>query len=443
MKKGLLLLTLTALLPSVLAFNCKTLGGGDLYICQEIQSSNLTSYEKDLLISDIFNKNKTTPNFDFVYSWNTNLNISSPSDGKTYSSGTINSAWIEIVSVLPSILDNNTLYSSDKGKLLTVYGYKYGSLPSKTEKKDCKTIYSWDTKSAYLQIYLNNKIIGSESLLAYQLYDKTENLSFKAELTITGKYKVEHYRQKWVDGYRKCVYYSKEYRTDTLKVNDTLQVKRYENELNFSFKILNEYSNITKGIISAENYSNLILSFNNSKLQSKKYVYSFNYTLPYYILTIKADKIDEFSSNNIFVEKDNNNFTFTVKDSSNCQIELYDHFNSKIGNCDMSFNEIKFEIKTDKTNYYENDTIKVFITPSDVLLNLTYGNKSKLVKNYAEFKAVLYQNKIYSKLNDEEIITLVNVNSLENRKTFLELLTLFIVCYLLYKSIKSYLLRKL
>ena len=101
MKKYLILLILTALLPSVIAFNCDTLGGGDLYICKEIQSTSLTSYEKDLLISDIFNKNKTTPDFDFIYLWNTNLNIPNSPDGKTASSGTIRNAWAKIIFLTP------------------------------------------------------------------------------------------------------------------------------------------------------------------------------------------------------------------------------------------------------------------------------------------------------------------------------------------------------
>ena len=141
MKKQIFLLALVMLLPSAIAFNCNSLSGGDFYVCNSIQNTNLTNYEKDLLISDIFNKNKTYPNFDFVYSWNTNLDISNPSNGKTYSSGTIKNAWIEIIALMPSIIENDILYSSNTGKLRTEYNYQY-VLPSGTEYGDCRTDYS-------------------------------------------------------------------------------------------------------------------------------------------------------------------------------------------------------------------------------------------------------------------------------------------------------------
>ncbi|MFA5020409.1 MAG: hypothetical protein WC533_04920 [Candidatus Pacearchaeota archaeon] len=430
MKKQILIcLALALLLPPTLAFNCNSFGGGDLFICNSIQSTNLSSAEKDLLISDIFNKNKTLPNFDFVYQWNTNLNVQNSPDGKVYSSGVINNAWLKILSVMPSIIEDNTLYVSQNGKLQTEYNYKY-SLPSARYKKDCKTRYYLESNTATLTIYLNGKNIGNSKLTSFNL--NQENANFIAVLDIRVRYRIKHYRD-YGDG---CEYYNSDYVTDTLTRSDALNAQVYKSQLNSSFKITDKYLNITKGVLTADNFTSLVLEFNNSQFQNSKYVYSLNYTLPYYVLTLKAEKIENTKLNNIHIEKYENIFYFNVRDNSNCKIKLYDHFNSLIRNCDLSFNKTEFSIKTDKTNYYENDTIKVYITPNNIVVNLTYGNQTKIAKNYTEFKAILYENKISARLNADNSYWLVNVKKKENTIILYNLGILSFLGYFFYKGIK-------
>ena len=305
--KGLVLtcFVLALLLPSAIAFNCNSLSGGDLQICNSIQNTNLSQTDKDLLIGDIFNKNKTTPNFDFVYSWNSNLNIQSPSNNQYYSSGIIQNAWIDIIALMPSILENNTLYAPSNGKLQTAYNFQYGSLPSGTEYRDCRTDYSWSSQTANLNVYLNGNTIGTSKISSYQAYN-TENLSFKSELSITAKYQVVHYRYKYVNKRQVCRSSSTEYRTDSLQISDTLDAKLFKSQLVSSFKITSLYSNVTRGVLTANNFTNLILSFNNSKYIDSKYIYSLNYDLPYYVLTLRADRIENINQKNIFVEKTGN-----------------------------------------------------------------------------------------------------------------------------------------
>lgn len=425
------------LLPLAIAFNCNSLGGGDLYVCNQIQATNLSSIEKDLLIADIFNKNKTTPNFDFIYSWNSNLNIQTPSDNKYYSSGTIQNAWIDIVALMPSMLENNTLYASNMGKLQTAYNFRYGSLPSGTEGRDCRTDYSWSSQTSNLNVYLNGNTIGTSEISSYQAYN-TENLSFKSELSITARYKVTHYRYKWINNRQVCRSFSTEYRTDNLKISDSLNAKLYVSQLDSSFKIADKYFNVTKGIFTTSNFTNLILKFNNSQYQNTRYIYSLNYTLPYYILTPKVEPAESISSKNIHVDKNNNNFTFFVSDTSNCQIQLFDYFNSITRGCYLAFNQTNFSIRTDKTNYYENDTIKVYITPDNVLVNLTYGNQSKIVENYTELEPLLYENKINAQLNNQKVNVLINVTKREDITFLYDMWVLSFLGYFFFKSAKVY-----
>jgi len=440
-------LALALLLPSAIALNCNSLSGADLSICNSIQSTNLSSEDKDLLIADVLNKNKTSPNFDFIYLWNTNLNILSSPNGITSSSGTISNAWLKIITLMPSIIENNTLYASKNGKLMTSYNYQT-SLPSGTESGDCRTDFYGLSSYTNLNIYLNDQFIGNSKLSAYIINNNPENLNFVSRLSIVSSYSVDHYKNerycsKRKNGYcikysYRCSYSSTSHRTDTLKLEDSFNAKLYNNNQTSSFRITNKYTNITKGELIATNFTKLVLSFNNSVYQSSKYVYSLNYSLPYSVLTLKADKIENTNFNNIHIEKDNNTIKFNVKDASNCKIELYDHFSLITKNCDLTFNETNFSIRTDKTDYYDNETIKVFISPEDILVNLTYGNQTKLAKNYTEFKTELYENKISAKLESKQENVIVNVREKANSIILYNLSVVSFLGYFFYKSIKFY-----
>ncbi len=446
--KLVLFTALVMLLPSAIAFNCNSLSGGDFQVCNSIQNTNLSQADKDLLISDIFNKNKTTPNFDFIYQWNTNLNIANSPNGKTYSSGVINSAWVKIISLMPSIIENNVLYSSNAGKLLTAYNYNY-QLPTGTASGDCKTYYSLLSKTESLNVYINNQLIGNNKLVSFNNLNQDYN-TFKAELIINLKYRIDHYRNKkycskydengnCIKHYYKCEFYSTEYKTDSLTISDQLNARLYRNQLNSSFKITNRYSGITQGLLTADNFTQLTLSFNNSYYQNSRYIYSLNYSLPYYVLTLRADPVEIIEFRNIHVDKNNNQFLFTIKDASSCKIKLSNHFNSITKTCDLSFNQINFSIKTDKTSYFDNSTIKVYIFPDNLLVNLTYANKTITAKNYTEFKAILYENKISAKTGNQEQIVLINVNKRADFDILFQLGVLAFLGYILYKTSRVYL----
>lgn len=439
------LIALAILLPSAIAFNCNSLSGGDLQVCNSIQSTNLSQTDKDLLISDIFNKNKITPNFDFVYQWNTNLNIANSPDGKIYSQGTIKNSWIKTIALMPSIILDNGLYSSSAGKLQTAYKYDY-QLPSGTALGDCKTYYSLSSKTENLDILINGNVIGHDKLTAFNNLNQNSNI-FNSRLIINVKYKVDHYISKRYcsrydsDGYctrysYRCQYSNTEYKTDTLTISDQLTAKLYKSQISSSFKILDKYNGFTKGVLTADNFSSLTLSFNNSQYQNSKYIYSLNYTLPYYVLTIRADSANNLVYNNLLVDKQNNSFTFTVQDTSNCKIQINDFFNSINPSCDLSYNKLNFSIRTDKTFYFDNETIKVYIIPDNLLVNLSYGNKSILARNYTTFKPVFSENKIYARVNDQEEVLLININKEADFVLLAQFGILFCIGYVCYRASK-------
>ena len=432
-------MALALLLPSAIAFSCDSLSGGDLVVCTNISASSLSSQEKDLLISDLFNKNKTTPDFDFIYSWNKDIQILNSPDGKTYSQGTINNAWIKIIFVSPSILDNGTLFIPNMGNIRTEYNYGY-KLPSGTASGDCKTVYSLNNKKETLSVYLNNNLIGNSKMSSFSVYNQ-DNLTFKSKVNIQITYDVEHYKRVYYEKYSKCKYISSEYRTDSLEISDSLNSRLYNNSPSSTFEITDQYSDIVHGNLTANNYTNLILSFNNSEYKNSKYVYSLNYSLPYYILTIRADKFENSQISNVNINKINNSVYFSVRDSSNCKIGLDDFFNSITKACDLTFNPANFSIVANQTYYYENDTIGVFIYPSDLIVNITYANQTRLAKNYTEFKAVLYENRISARVNNTQEDWFVNIVKKENTDNFYDFSVLSIAGYIFFRFAKVYFLK--
>jgi hypothetical protein len=429
----LLAVALLFLIPYATAFNCQSLNQNETYICNYIQNSNLTQIEKDLLISDIFNPNRTIPNFDFVYYWNTALNITDSPDNQATGQGTIKHAWLKIITLMPSILENNTLYGSTQGKIMTAFNYDV-ELPTERISGDCRTIYSLVSNTYNLDVYLNNNLIGYDKLTSFAL-ENPEDLNFTAVLNIEVRYKIKHYR---TDEEGNCVYDSREYKTDDITLQDTFNAKAYRQEPESSFKITDKVLDTTKGVLEVENYTKLILSFSNSSFEKRKYVYHLNYSLPYYVLTIRADPFDETILNNINAYEENNKILFSVKDTSNCQIKLFNHFSSITKPCDLSYDNINLSIKTDKLNYYENETIKVNITPSNLTLNVTYANVTKQVQGYAEFNSTLYENKIIAIYGDEKAEKYINVIKRENITFLYNFGIFFLFGLFAFKFLKSY-----
>lgn len=432
MKQLFILLAVALLIPLATAFDCRTLNENDRYICNYIQNNNLSQAEKDLIISDIFNLNKTTANHDFIYYWNTALKIPNNPDNRTTNQGTIKKAWLKIITLMPSVLENNILYGSRNGKLMTAYNYSV-QLPSGRLPGDCRTTYSLLSKGQMLNIYLNGNLIGHDKLTSFALGSPTD-LNFNAILIITVKYRIKHYTR---NDEGDCVYDSREDKIDNLGLTDNFNAKAYRQVPQSYFKITDKIQDTTKGFLESSNYTSLILSFNDSYYQNRKYVYHLNYSLPYYILTIRAEPFNETISNNIYIEEQNNKILFTVKNTNNCQIKLFDHFHSTLKNCDLVYNAVNLSIITDKLNYYDNETIKVTIFPQNITVNLTYANITKIAQGNIDINSTLYENKISAVFNDEKAEKFVNVQKRENMIIVYNLCIFSFFSFCVYKFLRT------
>ena len=432
MRKIFFLLAVALALPLATAFDCNELTDGDFEICDSIQQSELTSMEKDLLIADIFKPSNTFPNHDFIYSWNLDLDIIDSPDGIKNSRGSIRNAWIKIVATMPSILEEGILYIPERGKLLSEYNYNV-ELPTEQQKRDCETHYYLISQNAILRIFVNGNHVGGSKLTSF--ITNSDDTILTAELEIRVQYKIEHYRGD--NGI--CGYSSHEYITDTIKISDTINAKLQKANPESFFKITDEYNGVTSGYLEVSNVSALELSFIDSLYQRTNYVYKLNYALPYYVLTLKAERIENTKLYNIHVDEFQDKFEFVVKNASDCKIKLFSHFGNILKSCDLSYNETDFEIKTDRLNYYENETILVEIFPKDLELNLSYANQSVIAKDFVEFKAVKNQNRIIAQLNTRKISQFINVIDEKNEIFLKELLSIVLFGYIIYCCLKKHL----
>jgi len=431
MRTIFLLFAVALALPLATAFNCNELTAGEFEICNSIKQSDLTFLEKNLLIADIFKPSNTFPNHDFIYSWNLDLDITNPPSGIKTNKGSIRNAWLEIIAPMPSVLEDGILYIPERGKLLSEYNYEV-KLPSGRQRHDCKTKYYFRDQDETLRIYVNGRYAGRDKLTSFVA--TKENVVLMAKLEIEVEYKVKHYRRS--NG--RCRYSHREYITDKIKITDTINAKLQKTNPDSQFKITNEYRGVTSGFLKTGNVSALELSFTDSLYQRTNYVYKLNYTLPNYILTLRAEKVENTKLQNIHVDEANNIFEFVVKDTSNCKIKLFSHFGNILKGCNLAYNEINFEIKTDKLNYHENDTIKVEIFPKGLVLVLTYANKSITATNSAEFKAVRGQNRITAQLNTREAKRFINVTDEKNKIFLIEFSSISLFGFIIYKFLKRY-----
>lgn len=404
---------------SALAIDCNTLS--NKAICNEISNSNISNKEKDYLISGVIAETANFPSYDFVRQWNLKINTSNPTENVTkYNQGYIKNAWVDLLAVMPSVLENNTLYCTNKGEVLSAFNHDV-VIPNNLIGSDCRTNYNLVENKGVLNVYANNNYQGSGKLVNFTTNQDTE---FKSEYDISVKTDIQHYQWKqyccqrnrrgqctrWCQS---CDYVYTEHKVDELKLTDTLNAKYYNPKTTANFSVIDKYSDTTKGILSGSNFTSLHLYFSNSYIEEFDYFYSIIWNANN-VLTVKADKNKVVENNNLFFEG-NETYKIIVKDVTNCKLEVYNHFENKTIPCNLNFEELNISINTNKLSYKPNETINIIITPSNRLFNLTYANQTFTAKNSLNLTAVYPYNKlaiIYNGRSYEKIIHVENEGSI-------------------------------
>lgn len=433
---GVFALLILVQTPFILAIECTQSDVEIRNTCKEILNLNLTLQEKEALISNLEYTSKFFPSHEYVYQKNSNINILNPPNGiETINSIYIKDAWQDIFTLMPSVLYNNSLYVPSQTKVLTGFNYRL-DIPSdyynsrKRQGRECRRTYTLEENNAINRDYVNNQYQGSGSLVNININSNSE---IKSVYDITVRVKIKHYEWDYEDDGWDCEYDHTEYQNDNIQLIDKIQVKYYKNNL---FADLDFLDSVSSNKLKP-NFSNSVeINFKDSEYNFYEFLYDINYSKePYYVYTLRATDYNQESIKNLFKQDSN----LIVNNIENCKIKAFDFFNVLEKSCTFNLENINFYIKTDKFKYKPNETIKVDITPKDILVNLTYGDQSQLAKNNANFTANKEYNKItasYKTLKSEKLIFLEDAS---RTKLVIKVVIFVLLNYILYRVLRKYL----
>ncbi len=417
MKLFFLALLLFLLVGTAAAMDCKNLNGDTLDACNEVLNSNLTADEQNESILALMNQDVFLPNFTAIEQWNTALSFSQPPQGvPLQSSNYIKDSWIRILAAMPSVIENDKLLVPSEGNVLTGYGYQI-EMPSSTVSSDCKTEYSLSRNNAVLNVYTNNVPSGHDNLTHFSVASDPD---FRSNLKIDVAISVNHYQNvKYCcdtsNGY--CVSYCTECReknseifSDSMQLKDTLNATLYEPETRYSLSVINQYYNTTTGRLNFSNFTAVKLVLNNSSYERHSYTYQLtSFYQPYDVLGYLAVPEVSSKSKNMNIQEQDNSVKFIAHDSNSCILELATHFNQSIANCSIGQAPVLPIIETDKLIYLDGEIIHVTLSPSEMPVNVSYGNSTITAYTSASFTAIPSANKVTARLGEVSVDKVIAV----------------------------------
>lgn len=419
--------------PFIFAIDCNDLDAVYYPSCIEIMNSELTDEEKDLLISNLEYSNKFFPDHEYISQINKNIQLTTPPEGiKTHYSKFIKNAWADILVAMPSVLYNGELYAPSKTQILSGFNHEvvlpsnyYSPRYPKTRNEDCKTKYYLRKNTAENKVYVNNIYQGSGRLVDVNI---NSNAEIKIKYIIRATIKIKHY--EWED--EECEYDYTEYKTDYLKIEDSIKVKFYTNNLFAEAEQIDSYGSAEKFKI---NYSNSIyLKFKDSFFKEDEFIYNINYSkAPYYFYTLHAKDYNQITLNNVLLDRD----FILVKDSDDCRIKGFDFFNIIESPCKINQTNENFYIKTDKLKYKPDETINVNIYPKNISVLVTYGNETKQAINSITFKAEPLHNKIIAEYKTQKSEKIIFISDNKIKVLWNLFVLVFLNCFL-YFILKKY-----
>lgn len=281
--------------PDALLNNCNALNLSDKSVCN---LTGLNDSDKKQLISDAMVRNNGYPEHDNAKNWDYALTFTKyqPDNTSVSSSGSIRDAWIKIISISPSVIENSTLWVSSSGELYSQFAFSF-VVPKQTFSGDCRTVYNICGYDYSLTDYLNNQQIGTTKKSNFTTSGgHNSSQVFTSKLNIKSEYLIHHYHLVRHCGRFSCWYTCDYYKTDdkktTLHIQDSKQAREYS-FIDFPNAIIDENtSEYTKGwffIASNEDYNKIRFLAGNSEitLQSREYKFKIE-NAPYNSLVVES-----------------------------------------------------------------------------------------------------------------------------------------------------------
>lgn len=313
--------------------------------------------EKKLFIAESIAANS----FENIDSWNRNLDFGSyaPDNASTGNSYTIKDAWIDIISIDPSVYEEDNLLVNKTGDVLTKHGFSF-VVQNKRRSRDCRVEYSVCGYDYSLDTYIDGaKINSGNSQQASFEFSGSSESTITSTLSVNSEYLVDHYHKvmhcvRTMFGshcWWSCDYYETEEVRDSLTLTDSKDVY-YDNETNNVNYILDDVRNgLADFWLNIEgNDSNVNLQIGNANFDKTNYFYKIRYeNEPYNTLTKEIVPLNETETYafSILESKGNgNNLTIHLiaPYSEDCELTVNSHFDQDVYSDICNLNRPKAEI---------------------------------------------------------------------------------------------------
>lgn len=329
-----------ALLPSVSAFDCSRTIDADT--CDEILNLRLPADQEEYLLGSVvypFDE----PNYTYVASYNRAIAVTTPPDNTTLVSSTyIKNAWVSLLTLFPSVHEEDILYVPTQTTILSAYGYQI-EIPKKIASGDCDTKYALSKNSSAVNILSNGNKVGEGKDV---LVSVSTSGQITSQLQVNTEISVQHYKEKkYCCSYKKgkckawctkCEYDNTETKKDSLTTSESRDIVLYSEHPSASLVVTNQYGSTTKGNFSASNYTFFAVTFDNAYYKEYDKVYTIVFDkIPYYFITLQALNQTRTEQFNVNV----NNKTFFVHSPANCTLFASNYFYNYSSVCDVTLQQ--------------------------------------------------------------------------------------------------------
>ncbi len=340
--KPLFLFLFLVFVPATAAFNCS-------YFQNQTNCLAALTVNEDLIANLIYT-NTSHPNHAAIAEYNQGIVVNNAPFGYTkIQKGVIMDAWVALLTIQPSVIQNQTRYCPAKVTVRSEASYwikvpeDYNN-PDKSNGATCKILHYLTENTSTLTTKANNIAMGTGKIVPINIliFDATIKEEFSIRATIKNdyytwqKYCCRRRNGECVKYCWKCPKTQTTYTTDTLLLNDSLNTTYDRHALNATFTLATNYSGTTKAFLVHDANTSVWLSMGQSNYSATKWVYTANFTKkPFDLLELHAEKLEVQTAQNLLWY----NGTFYVANASNCTVKAEDFFTNQTKPCVQNLSE--------------------------------------------------------------------------------------------------------
>lgn len=444
--------TATAVIDTLNISNCDAIGFVPSLcgtLVEYSKRAGWSSEEEKGFLMKIFGEGEIMPRHDFVKEWNTGLQFErEPVIGHSQSSGCpflieenspqdcINYAWVNSLSVEPSVIENSTYYIPPLGESFAGYYYELsaprdlgrsaGSCKRINEDQDiddyendyghCRTEF-WYEDESIITMKMGNIILGTENAtenggysLGPYIADKLAP-EFKATLEVNNRVFMKHYdwrlKERWTrcksnceedcctTYYRYCCNNERGTSSNVVSISITHDLKRepqvYQKKEITNDIVVESVKTSPVGIVTT-NADEYKLFLDKAMIQKTGVRYPLTYLYPpYNILSVTKESGDGYFVRDVNIEETTNStvsFTTYPYNMEECKFVALWPFDHDVLECNMFQKaSTELDVEIDETHYEigeEKIDVKIDFDSddgnNDAVVKLIYGSEEQNVQ---------------------------------------------------------------